>query len=69
MNTPITADQPVLVTLNEAARRLSICRRTLEREIAAGHFPATVRIGRAHRVPMSAMQDYLNRLTAPRTAS
>lgn len=67
MNTPVASDQPVLVTVNEAARRLAVCRRTLEREMAAGRFPATVRIGRARRVPLAALQEYLNRLSAPRS--
>jgi excisionase family DNA binding protein len=66
MNTTMPSDQPMLLTLNEAARRLSVCRRTLEREMAAGRFPATVRIGRAHRVPLAALQEYLNRITIPR---
>lgn len=63
MTTPSPTDNPVLITLNEAAQRLSVCRRTLEREMAAGRFPGVVRIGRARRVPLSALRDYLDRLT------
>ncbi|SDS38044.1 DNA binding domain-containing protein, excisionase family [Opitutus sp. GAS368] len=69
MKTPTPEDQPALLTLDETARRLSVCRRTLEREMAAGRFPLAVRIGRARRVPLTALEEYLKRLLGPDTAS
>jgi excisionase family DNA binding protein len=48
----------VLLTPAEAARRLSISVRTLERQIAAGHFPQPRRIGRSVRILASDLQAY-----------
>lgn len=62
MNTAQPNDDLLLVTLDEAARRLSVHRRTLEREISAGRFPNSVKIGRARRVPVAALVDYLKAL-------
>jgi excisionase family DNA binding protein len=59
----------LLISINEAARRLSVCRRTLEREMAAGRFPASVRIGSARRVSLAALQDYLKSLTGGATTT
>lgn len=53
----------LLVTLAEAAQRLAISKRTLEREIAAGRFARPVKIGRASRVPVSELDAYIRRLT------
>jgi excisionase family DNA binding protein len=52
----------VCLTLKEAAFRLHVCRRTLEREIAAQRFPRPVKIGRSVRVPESDLQAYLAKL-------
>lgn len=52
----------VCLTLKEVAFRLQICRRTLEREIAAGRFPRPLKIGRSVRVLESDLQAYLERL-------
>jgi len=49
----------VCLTLKEAAARLHVCRRTLEREIAAGRFPRPLKIGRSVRVPESDLVAYL----------
>lgn len=46
------------LTLKEAAFRLQVCRRTLEREIAAGRLKC-VRIGRSVRVLESDLHAYL----------
>jgi len=51
-----------LLTLREVAARLRVCRRTIEREIAAGHFPSPLKIGRCVRVPESDLHAYLGKL-------
>lgn len=51
-----------LITLEQAAERLTVCRRTLEREIARGRFPKPVRIGRATRVAVSDLRAYIESL-------
>lgn len=56
------ADSKKLITLDEAASLLSISRRTLEREIAAGRFPRPLKIGRATRVAVSVLESYLSQL-------
>jgi excisionase family DNA binding protein len=51
-----------LVTIPEAARTLSISKRTLERLIAAGQFPRPLKIGRASRVALDDIKIYLDHL-------
>ncbi|WP_414664113.1 helix-turn-helix transcriptional regulator [Horticoccus sp. 23ND18S-11] len=53
----------LLITLKEAAARLSLSTRTLHREIAAGRFPRPVKIGRSTRVPLVALQTYVRSLS------
>ncbi len=54
-----------LLTCKEVAARLRVCRRTLEREIAAGRFPRPVRIGRSVRIAESDVQAYITSLREP----
>jgi excisionase family DNA binding protein len=54
---------PLLITVKEAAERLSLSTRTLHREISAGRFPRPVKIGRASRVPIAALVDYVRSLS------
>lgn len=54
----------LLLTLNEAAERLAISKRTLEREISAGRFGRPVKIGRATRVLAVDIETYVRRLVA-----
>lgn len=57
-----TADQPrVLLTVEEAAKRLSIGRTTMYALIKAGHV-ATVRLGHLRRVPADALDNYVRQL-------
>lgn len=56
----------LLLTLEEAASRLAISKRTLEREIAAQRFPKPLKIGRASRVPESDVQAYVASLRRER---
>lgn len=53
---------PLLLTLKDAALRLSLSTRTLQREISAGRFPRPVKIGRSTRVPLDALTTYVNGL-------
>jgi len=68
----VSSEQASLVgsclTLNEVAVRLQVCRRTLEREIAAGRLPC-LRIGRSIRVQESDLLGYLNNSRAGITSS
>ena len=52
-----------LLTIKDAAQRLAISTRTIHREIAAGRFPRPVKIGRSARVPLSALEAYVRRLS------
>jgi excisionase family DNA binding protein len=54
-------DERLLLTLEEAARRLSVGRTTLY-ELAAQGKLQTVSIGRCRRVPVSALESFVNRL-------
>lgn len=58
----VPPEAPRLLTLNETAQRLAICKRTLERLIAAGEFPAPLKIGRSVRVAESDLQLFLETL-------
>lgn len=61
-----TKSQESLLSLKEAAARLAVCRRTLERLIASGEFPQTVKIGRAARVLESDVSSFITRLSSAR---
>lgn len=53
-----------LLTLENAARLLSISKRSLERLIAAGQFPAPLKLGRSSRIAVDDVDAYLERLRA-----
>lgn len=55
-----------LLTLNEAAHRLTISRRTLERLIAEQRFPQPVKIRRSSRVLLSDLNSYVAKLSGSR---
>jgi excisionase family DNA binding protein len=59
----VTVEQPLLLSLDDAAQRLSVSRRTLEREIVHGRFPQPVKIGRSTRVSFAALEAYIRKLT------
>ena len=59
------SELPELITLEQAAERLTVCRRTIEREIARGRFPKPVRIGRATRISVAALRAYVAGLHNP----
>lgn len=56
-----------LLTVEAAAKRLSIGRTTMYALIKAGHI-ATVRIGHLRRIPTAAIAAYLDQLTAMQAA-
>lgn len=66
MDTATGKEQPVLVTLEQAAQRLAISRRTLERLIAAGEFPSPLKIGRASRLATADIDNYFTLLRSRR---
>jgi len=57
----IPLDERPLIMLDQAAQRISICRRTLYREVARGNFPPPLKIGRATRYRAEDVDDYLKR--------
>lgn len=56
-----------LMTVDEAAATLAVSRRTLYRLIAAGDFPAPLRVGGARRVAASDLVEFLDRLKQGRS--
>lgn len=58
-----TVEIEPLLTIQQAAERLAISKRTLEREIASGRFPQPVKIGeRSVRVRPEHVRAYLDSL-------
>ena len=51
----------LLVDLNEAARRLAMCRRSVQTLVYAGELRA-VRIGRSRRIPVVDLEAYVKDL-------
>ena len=60
-----TGQTELLITVPDAAKRLGVCRRTLEREIEHKRFPRPVKIGRKSLVPIAVLRAYLDKLTGP----
>lgn len=58
----------VLLTVEAAARQLSVGRTTMYQLIKAGDI-ATVRVGQLRRVPAAALDEYIERLTGPGQAA
>ena len=63
MNIPENQSTPLLITIEDAADRLSLSTRKLYREISAGRFPRPVKIGRSTRVPLAALIAYVRGLS------
>jgi excisionase family DNA binding protein len=66
MKESAVAEAPLLITLEQAAQRLAISRRTLERLMAAGEFPAPLKLGRSARVEAKDVDAYCVQLRARR---
>ena len=62
MSSVVSSEASCLVTLKQAAQRLGICRRTLERLIARGEFPSPLKIGRSSRVAVADVEAYVAQL-------
>ena len=58
--TQIEDAQPVMLTIPEAAQRLSIGRSTLYELMASGAIES-VHIGRLRRIPVDCLTDFVNR--------
>ena len=58
-------EQHVLLKVEEAAKRLQVCRATMFKLIGSGEIES-VQIGRLRRVRPSALDDYVDRLSARR---
>ena len=61
-----SAEGHLLLTLSQTAQALSISKRTLNRLIAGGTFPAPLKIGRASRVAREDIASYLETLRRQR---
>jgi len=61
MNESCITDDLLLVTPEEAARRLSVGRTTIYELMASGELQS-VNIGRCRRVPVSSLSSFVNRL-------
>ncbi len=61
-------DSPLLLTPEAAAERLSIGRTTMFELLASGEIKS-VKIGRARRIPATALTEYVNRLAGMAEAS
>ena len=74
MTESVTTDDQLLVTPEEAARRLSVGRTTIYELMASGELQS-VSIGRCRRVPAISLSSFVNRLIGdaidehPRSAS
>jgi len=66
MNEEAVLENPLLITLEQAAQRLAISRRTLERLISAGEFPAPLKLGRASRVAVQDVEAFFAQLRSRR---
>jgi len=60
---PADREQHVLLKVEEAAKRLQVCRATMFKLIGSGEIES-VQIGRLRRVRPSALDDYVSRLSA-----
>ena len=56
----VQPDERLLLSVDEAARRLSIGRSLLYELLAAGEI-RSIHVGRLRRVPIAALTDYINR--------
>ena len=69
MDTATVSERPILITLEQAAQRLAISRRTLERLIAAGEFPSPLKLGRASRLAVEDIDTYCTQLRSRRVSN
>jgi predicted DNA-binding transcriptional regulator AlpA len=67
-----TSTQPIegnqLISVNEAAKRLGIVRRTLERQVSRRNFPQPLKIGAKSLYAVSDVEAYVRKLMEQRSA-
>ncbi len=63
---PLVSEPAVVLTASQVAARLTVSRRTLERLIAAGDFPAPLKIGRSSRFHPGDVATFLEKLRRKR---
>lgn len=59
--------ETLLLTYGEAARLLRVCKRTVERMVAAGELPV-IYVGRLPRISRVALMDFVERASVKATA-
>lgn len=69
MDTPGNQNEDPILSVNETARQLGVCRRTLEREVASGKFPPPAKLRGKSIFFLSDVLNYLARLKAQRGGS
>jgi excisionase family DNA binding protein len=69
MDTATVSERPILITLEQAAQRLAISRRTLERLNVAGEFPSPLKLGRASRLAVEDIDTYCAQLRSRRVSN
>jgi excisionase family DNA binding protein len=62
VSTEMVSSSGSYLTYNEIAARLRVCRRTIEWEIARGHFPSPLKVGRCSRFTESDLLSYEQKL-------
>ena len=60
-----TVNSPLLVSLKEAAEKLSVSTRTVRRLSQLGTLPQIVKVGNCARISWQGVQDYYNSLYPP----
>jgi excisionase family DNA binding protein len=59
--------ETLLLTYDEAARLLRVCKRTVERMVTARELPA-IRVGRLPRISRAALMEFIERANVKATA-
>lgn len=64
MSNQARADEPMMLTVPQVARRLQIARKRAYELVAAGQLPV-VQLGRSLRVPLAALNRWIEESTRP----
>ena len=59
--------ESLVLTYNDAARLLAVCKRTVERMVKNGELPA-IRVGSAPRISRAALMEFIERASVIATA-
>jgi excisionase family DNA binding protein len=63
---PVEEKNPRLISINEAAKILDVCPRTIFRLIASGQMPAPIKVGRSSKMIRKEVEDYIDKLITER---